>query len=103
MTEAFLEMASCMTQDIARHARLLQLEKNEPCCSAKGRTKSVGDSRVMGAGEVNVFDVLVGEPRSAVEFQEVEVSVRKSTGVCLEDCFKQLDQLDLDALCAESE
>ena len=97
-------MASRMTQDIVRHARLLQSSKNEACCSAQGRAGRVDDSHAPdSAGKVNVFDVHVGEPRSAVEFQEVEVSVRKSMGTSLEDCLKQFEEMDLDTLRAESE
>ena len=100
ITEAFIEMASRMTQDIIHHARLLQQRQNEACCSAEGR---VAKSRVSRESEVNVFDVHVGDTRSETEFQEVEVSVRKSEGSSLEDCLKQLEKLDLNSLKAESE
>ena len=100
ITEAFVEMASRMTQDIIRHAKLLQQPKNEACCSADGRVKR---SRRSHYGHVNVFDVHVGDTRSDVEFQEVEVSVRKSEGTSLEGCLKQLEEYDLHALAAESE
>ena len=86
-----------------RHARLLQLNTNEPCCSAEGRGPHVEHARGTLAEEVNVFDVRVGRARSANEFDEVQVSVRKSVGSTFEDCIHQLEQFDLDALCDESE
>ena len=88
-----------MTQDLIRHARLLH-QKNEACCSVDGH---VNKARASRGDHVNVFDVHVSDTRSEVEFQEVEVAVRKSEGQSLEDCLKQLDELDLDALKAESE
>jgi hypothetical protein len=100
ITEAFVEMASRMTQDIIRHARLLQQRKNEACCSVDGHVNKPRESH---DSHMNVFDVHVGDTRSDAGFQEVEVSVRKSEGASLEDCLKQLDELDLNALQAESE
>ena len=100
ITEAFLEMASRMTQDIIHHARLLQQRRNEACCSVDGRVKSTCALR---NNHVNVFDVHVGDLSAGVEFDEVEVSVRKSEGTSLEDCLKQLNGLDLQALQMESD
>lgn len=92
-------MASRMTQDIIRHARLLQ-QKNEACCSVDGHVNKSRESR---GDHVKVFDVHVSDTRSETEFQEVEVAVRKSEGQSLEDCLKQLEELNLNALKAESE
>ena len=92
-------MASRMTQDIIRHARLLQ-QKNGACCSVDGHVNKSRESR---DDHVNVFDVHVSDTRSEAEFQEVEVAVRKSEGQSLEDCLKQLDELDINALKDESE
>ena len=99
LTEAFLEMVSRMTQDIIRHARLLQ-QKNGACCSVDGHVNKPRESR---DDHVNVFDVHVSDTRSEAEFQEVEVAVKKSEGQSLEDCLKQLDELDINALKDESE
>ena len=89
-----------MTQDIIRHARLLQQRKNEACCSVDGHMITPPESH---DSHVNVFDVHVGDTSSEMEFQEVVVSVRKSEGTSFEDCLKQLDELDLNTLRAESE
>ena len=93
-------MASRMTQDIIHHSRLLQQRRNEACCSVDGDVKSTCESR---NNHVNVFDVHVGDASAGMEFEEVEVSVRKSEGTSLEDCLKQLNGLDLSALQIESE
>lgn len=91
-------MASRMTQDIARHARLLQQRKNDACCSVDGHVARTVRSH---DDHVNMFDVDVRDTTS--DAKEVEVSVRRSEGLSLEDCLNQLNKMDISALQAESE
>lgn len=94
-------MASLMTQDIMRHARMLQTGENEDRWSTKSH---VVDKQHSPKNHVNVFDVHVDDVISHAESgEEVEVSVRKSEGSSLEECLKQLENIDLDELNEESE